>query len=98
MEINIKSMRAADWKKVKDELEGHLHTVAGYSGSRVVRVDPTVICIEGGGVPIRFAIVTGVMEVWNKCSRYSGGYCSIEVLRQIEYILQSWAAVNFPLD
>ena len=97
MEINIKEMSATKWRKLKDELELQLKTVDGYKNCRISRTEPTVICIAHCGVPIHFDIRTGVMSIWNKCSKYSGGYRSMDTLRKIEYILQTWAVNNFPV-
>lgn len=89
--INIKTMKAKEWKRLKEDLESKLAGI-GWRFKRVVRTGETTIAIEGGSVPIYYKIETNESGVWNKCSRYSRGYVSIEELIKVKEVLDDWGA------
>lgn len=89
--INIKTMKAKEWKRLREDLESKLDGI-GWRFTRVVRTGETTIAIEGGSVPIYYKIETNESGVWNKCSRYSSGYTSIEELIKVKEVLDDWSA------
>lgn len=87
--INIKTMKAKDWKNLKEDLETRLNEV-GWRFIRVIRTGEKTVVIEGGSVPVYYNIEANECAVWNKCSRYSGGFTSIESLMRVNEVLEDW--------
>lgn len=89
--IDIKGMKAKEWKRLREDLESKLKEI-DWSFSRIVRTGETTIVIEGGSIPIHYKIETNESAVWNKCSRYSRGFVSIEKLMKVKEVLETWGA------
>lgn len=89
--IDIKTMKTSEWNKLREDLESKLKE-AGWGFSRIVRTGETTISIEGGSIPIHYNIESNECAVWNKCSRYSRGFVSIEKLIRVKEVLEVWGA------
>lgn len=89
--IDIKKMKASEWSRLREDLESRLKE-ANWGFSRIIRTGETTISIEGGKIPIQYDFETNESAVWNKCSRYSRGFVSIEKLVEVAEVLDEWGA------
>lgn len=94
--VDIKKMKASEWKMMKEDLENRLDE-ASWRFRRIVRTGETTIEVEGGSVPIHYNIETKACYVWNKCSRYSRGFTSIEKLMLVKEVLEDWRNTHWTI-
>lgn len=87
--IDIKGMKAKDWKALRNLLEIRLANI-NWRISGVIRTDTDEITLKGGRLPISFNLNTGRCIVWGKCSRYAHGSVEIDRLVEVMAELKEW--------